>query len=84
MSDIQPLGTLQDKAEDLARHIAADHLPTDAGAIAQLRDAVTQAERTGYARAMRLVLDAYRLFLVTDEDPDGFRDTLTELSQGMT
>lgn len=76
------LSALQDDAEKTARHIAAGRLPPDAGAIAKLRDTVAEAHRAGRAETMRLVLEAYQLYLDND-DIDGFRDTLTELSEGL-
>jgi enoyl-CoA hydratase/carnithine racemase len=43
--------SLEDQAEELARHIARDGLPPDAGAIAKLRGLVSAARQHGWDAA---------------------------------
>lgn len=52
--------SLEDQAEELARRIATDRLPPDAGAVAQLRGIVSAARREGRAAAVRDVEDFVR------------------------
>lgn len=72
------LAQLQDNAEAAARHIATDRLPPDAGAIQKIRDTVADAFSAGAVEVIKDVLNAYQLFLDSD-DLDGFRDDLTEV-----
>jgi hypothetical protein len=72
MADLTP----EDRAEAAARDI--DFLPPGAGTIGMIRQAVSDARREGRASMLREVVDAYGLFIDTD-DLDGFRDTLTNL-----
>jgi hypothetical protein len=69
---------LEDRAIKLMRQAAKDRLPVDAGLCGKLGQTVRDAYAAGSADVLRVVLDAWHLY-VNDDDLDGFRDTLTEL-----
>ena len=52
--------SLEDQAEELARHISGDGQPPDAGAIAKLRGLVAAARAEGRAQAVRDVEEFVR------------------------
>jgi hypothetical protein len=72
--------SLADEAEKIARRIAVDRLPPDAGAIGMLRDTVARAYEAGQKDELSVVLAAYQEFLDSD-DLDVFRDVLTDLME---
>lgn len=69
----------EDEAERLARKMARSRgQAADAGEIGLLLHSVRAAYEAGRADTMAVIVDAYHLFLDTD-DLDGFRDALTEM-----
>lgn len=72
------LDQIKNKAEVIARQIARDRLPPDAGAIGKLLTTVEAAYDCGRRELMQMVLEAYTEFIDSD-DLDGFRDTISDL-----
>jgi len=70
---------LEKQAETAVRLATASRLPVSHQHIQDAIRAVQGAYERGHAVAMAEVIDAYKLFLDTD-DLDGFRDALTDLS----
>jgi hypothetical protein len=69
---------LEDQAISLMRQAARDHLPVDAGLCGQLSQIVRDARNAGGADVLRVVLDAWHLY-VSNDDLDEFRDVLPDL-----
>jgi len=82
------MGTVQqaeDKVEHLVREIARRHrqpggrLPdVDAGEISQVLNAVREACDATRGDLMAVLADAWSLYMIEDDDMDGFVRTMTE------
>ena len=68
---------LEDRSIKLAGDAARGPFP-DVGISGMLAKVVREAYKRGYEAAASELADAYSLYLIEDDDLDGFRDALTD------
>lgn len=68
---------LERAAEQALRLAVVGGSPPDAGLVAKVTGAVRDAWQAGAEETAAAIADAYVLYILNDDDLDGFRDALT-------